>query len=878
MKLRLWAIFATLSLLATFLVIPAGSLAAGPSLAPTGFAPRSSSSGPSLSLAQMLADVGQNPEMGPSPDFHWPSLIHSVDLLLLGAGTAALCAASGTATAATLGLGAPLLLLCVGAAVAFGAAFYAWTEGGTYGGVPASLDAAKNLSALLGSLYNITVSGFRTDTTTILSLLNTSFAYFGELGEAAALQQLPNSTWNPSLDLVKSGVAADIGGIMEDSDLTLSSLFALYSNLFDEKLGTDNPSGSACSASVNGTGGNLAFPEVNNVSAAGCGAVSSLQYFSGATVMNQWVLLPSCAATSRAYLYYAPADGGFLVGYAGGIELEPLGGSSYTTFSADVNHFVNTSSEATSTQWYFACSEGNNESSTQSAIFYPELGFTATPKALSPTTGISATNESGLCAVSGGFIANKTTYGDRYCDGGPASGGVNQSEFFLVPFGNSSATYANGPTALWSSGDPSGPLFTYPTFATNLNVKIEGGSLITAMPTAVRNTEYAVSNTSEAYWSYLRGLGYTTEASVPASCVIPAPSQVLPPTLLPSTLMNLNYTTIENLYESIINAIATSYGASGNVTYTGCASGTPNVALSNTYNPILSPVDPLGVYGEGYMVLSPPKTSAAESGGLPSECPVTSWLPAYITTPQKWCGIGESKSVSGIFFMAPTTASAPTRVGDVFEFGTAPDNVWFQPFFDATSSHAFYAWLGPSSCANVTLPHNGCNTTTQTSYYWPVDGNSTFSGGSVYNTSNGSLTATSGDALYVTACFSANGAVNNSSGNPTNASKWVKTTTAGALCDFKNGSITTNPWNITCHGIIAANCGRSGGGGGGVLTGGSCGVLSFAANALSTALSKIPYVGSVLAGLACLIVEIVVVLVIVFAAIAVIRRIGRGEE
>jgi hypothetical protein len=71
--------------------------------------------------------------------------------------------------------------------------------------------------------------------------------------------------------------------------------------------------------------------------------------------------------------------------------------------------------------------------------------------------------------------------------------------------------------------------------------------------------EWQAAENGNAYWSFLRTLGYTSLSQIPTDCIVPAPYQVLPSAL---NMSSLNSSQIESLYEVWLEGLGKFYNTS----------------------------------------------------------------------------------------------------------------------------------------------------------------------------------------------------------------------------------------------------------------------------------------------------------------------------
>lgn len=92
---------------------------------------------------------------------------------------------------------------------------------------------------------------------------------------------------------------------------------------------------------------------------------------------------------------------------------------------------------------------------------------------------------------------------------------------------------------------------------------IPGGSGLRAvgtnLPAWLGSLQWQAAINGEAYWAFLRSIGYTAASQIPANCIIPAPYMVLPSSI---NSANLNVQQWLSLYESALEGMGHFYNVS----------------------------------------------------------------------------------------------------------------------------------------------------------------------------------------------------------------------------------------------------------------------------------------------------------------------------
>ncbi len=108
--------------------------------------------------------------------------------------------------------------------------------------------------------------------------------------------------------------------------------------------------------------------------------------------------------------------------------------------------------------------------------------------------------------------------------------------------------------------EASGGTVTYQGYGYNANPNGELAAALNAIPPLISQAELS----GQAYWHFLRVLGYTSESQIPANCVIPPPAFSLPPSSTLGAGLTANQTL--NLYVAWLNSLADFYDTPMNST------------------------------------------------------------------------------------------------------------------------------------------------------------------------------------------------------------------------------------------------------------------------------------------------------------------------
>lgn len=399
------------------------------------------------------------------------------------------CAIGGIAGAAAGGLGAGV------GCVAGGIATLIWYQIGLAQGAAANqAQVAAWLRAMtveMGNELNLTASAVGNELQALM-LAQNSFSY---AASNAALSQLGSATWNPYRAMNDSGVAAQLATFYIAESLTVGRI---YQGVLNFGYSAFCQSGCAFSASY-GTywvfgaqvgGGN--YPVLGQSTVPGVGT----PFFT-----------PGYA--SRV----ATSDSPYL----------------YITQGSQVVTSPNNAAGAT------ACTPS---SQTVSPIW--SLGTTYNV----PTAQANWTHPSGIYFVNGGTTMC-TLYGTGMMPVPSASYTTVHLPYLWPNSGSAPAygtfqTLTTSSTAGITSTSGSSTVPTSGTVAYNL-LPVSGWGLFSAdLSNLVINAETAAN----AYWSFLRNLGYTSASQIPADCYVPMPYLALPPNLNLSTLSSDQLTSL----------------------------------------------------------------------------------------------------------------------------------------------------------------------------------------------------------------------------------------------------------------------------------------------------------------------------------------------
>ena len=172
------------------------------------------------------------------------------------------------------------------------------------------------------------------------------------------------------------------------------------------------------------------------------------------------------------------------------------------------------------------------------------------------------------------FVGSSSTAGD--CEIGglgvvPFSAGASGVEIVYAPSGSPAIANMPGPvgvvpvstTPLCVEANAVGLCSTDAVGSVAGSTDAYGGvaKLLPIVEGIITNAE----TNAFVYWTYLRNLGYTSAAQVPADCTIPMPSFSLPPSMA-DQVANLTYAQQYSFYLAWINSLATFFDTAQNAT------------------------------------------------------------------------------------------------------------------------------------------------------------------------------------------------------------------------------------------------------------------------------------------------------------------------
>lgn len=606
-----------------------------------------------------------------------------------------------------------------------------------------------------------------------LNALNLTGNALGYEAAAAALLQLGNGSFNVALDLVQSTVASQLETVLLADEMALSGLDTYITNLFSTTFaaGTVYGSQGICRSYTMSAG------TINNNLVQNVGSLCSTSGPNGTLFPSD--IYPLATANSATDKVFIPHGAGVSLGWTG-------------TFPPSA--------------W--------------SVRFTPVEGGRL-PTFINGTgpTSVGTTNVT-FAGLTGGYIINATVVQ------------TNLNVFITTSFPLDSATAAHlgsgsllyigtGTTDAGKADYASVPITATATGGST--VTLGGSNSQTSMVAYLNTLEQNAAVVGQTYWTFLRGLGYTSIAQVPPQCIIPLPSTVLPANMPPSTLAGLNVTQLLDLYYSYLYQLGYTFNATSGLTVSNFCGKHLTFNFSNV-------VLQFGTYGIGFVYLP---TATKNSTGL---------------GPQKF-GVPSSWNQSGQVLVSPA-----------FRDMSIPVN---------------QTWLLPQKEPSFVLVHNTTpshiyargNVTPNTFLFEFATGNSSNLNGSVFPTQVETTVASGNVSIYLTQCWLAANATAFALGLPTT---WTHPTT----CVFHVGTINFTSPTFPCGSVLGTPCSVPTGPAG-LTLGASCGqtlvVWSTFVAAWASVTGTSP-LGCIVAEALAAISLIIVVAIILYVAVAVFER------
>jgi hypothetical protein len=646
---------------------------------------------------------------------------------------------------------------------------------------------------------------------------------FGYEAAHAALLQLGNTSFNKSLDLVQSNVAQQLDAVYMSLANTFGSVYVSVSNAFDTQLGTNDSSGSGCPAQAgffNRSGSIVYFgthtPVVN--AAEACGGSTSGQTFDPpfGTVTGDYQF--SVAGNSVNYTIFTLKNTTL-------VEVPCAFNMTFVHVSPNTTQF----------------GVIGNGTYNWSVIHLKSGGLWNIHG-----DGISAHG----CSFRGTDVFPTTNSAQLQFSSGPGVLWQSEAASFSSPPSSAQAHYiAEFPTFADTSTDPciyfgSGSPYCVFSGAGNITIQTYAGTLLHSFLIPEANT---VENESAAYYTFLRGLGYTNVNQIPPACLIPDISSILPPNIPLSQLSQAGQTWWFNLYAAYLRGLSVDFLGSNTTlnSTTFC-----NHALPTS---ILNVTDSLNPTAFGWLWLNGTGHNSNSTG-----------TPLFTNT-ATW-------NRSGLLFFSPAIRSMKVGLGTTWDLPSA-QTVWVMNVPIGNPALGYVNVNSPTSCVSANLFSSSVTTNPSKTVCAPEWNKATIfpllSGGS--SNLNGSAftsnTPVDGHSyLFLTSC----GEVLFNSGNPIYSPGAGQT---NGTCSANVSQITS--WGVCDGGIIGfSGCGSSTQG---LIAGPTANCGNAFINTLATPFAGIPIIGS----FACVfgwILAIGIGVIVVLAGIAVGRAIIRSRE
>jgi hypothetical protein len=832
---------------------------------------------------------------------------------------AAVCLVTGVES---LGIG------CVAAFVVFGLIIAADNFlcplsnlfGSTWGCSSASQDlqqAAIGTEQLIVSKFGEAENIQAIADTNLINAFNLTYNALGYEAAAAALNQLPNGTFNQQLDLAQSGVAQQLSSEFWAAAEIQAGIFATAagdSNYYDAAgntigyycstyFGTSStitaPSGGSCTYSAAETnpssfslfggsffgstdGGGFVPGKISALAAGNSGAYACPQYF----------------IQTQSEVSFTESNGGPIAGFT--LNLIPVYYNSTTLASAvgglpgEVNVTITAAGNGgqpwgsflgSSAHWlgnvtltaplggqngmaYYVCT------TSASSDLIPNAGTAlfddAFPVSTGFTFGLTGYGSPGVTYTMGPSPASPFT-STSAGEGGPVMGPAASE----TPTGiGAGAEGCQGNSGTSAEGKP----FSASAYGGNSNYTEAQGYCPLPNGAQWNFGQYLLllsqnaASQGQTYWAFLHySLGYTNVDQVPVRCLVLSPEALLTPNQW-QYVMTLNVSSMLMWYQVTLEGLGQTFGANSTLTSQTICGVHPHWQLNNS-------TIGFGTFGVGYVYV--PGAGVKNSNGTALE----SW-----NNPKTW-------NISGEFYLSPTVANlAAIQTNHTFILPSLnPSSFYVEPFLksvNTTNTHTHVSTVqiqvnatGPSFCVTQlggilsvgggsgTLQLNtpyGCGVSALNNFVTGfVTGNSSTGAGLTgSNFPTGAIASHTGEAVYLAGCYQAqNGATqSNVSYHYTTSCNFGinKLNSTGYSCNATEYAAGTSFYNGVPVGSCEPKCVATGTCSCAVLCGGGtdCGVAGFFG---TDVLGPIAAVFSIFGtGIACDIAWVIVIVVTVF--------------
>jgi hypothetical protein len=703
----------------------------------------------------------------------------------------AACVAGGAES-----LGTVCLAAFVGAAIATALAYIFGTSAAN--AVSEAVEASGH--QMIKDLAILGFSNIVNGTSTNINALNSTQNALGYQAAAAALAQLPNVTYSPAADLALgvggSSIAAQLASEYWANGQDLASALGFTMNNFDTIQGSTNPSGYYCPlnvyASIAGSGStaDILSPYETSHGSGTCptpsvaftypyGNLFSTADFSLGTYANGLGSSGGCAA-----VWVNPQAGVAIV-------TQSSGGGSLSTEWIPVNG---------STPWYnLTATSAMNSAATAAYINSPlalNVSITSNTVTGAPTFPIggyyvcvSSTSTDAVLHASIAFPLNSVDLGIfdqqatdiNYISNGASSGAGGDS----YPAGT--LLYNLGSPSITSSGKSIGVLkdSIYGTITSFYACEWSGGGgsagcsqnfqAETYLGQYLWNLAFNAAKVGQVYWTFLRGLGYTSAAQVAADapqCLIPSPSQVLPSVISTAALAKMSAANLTVLYLATLAKLGYTFNASSALT-----------VFNICGHHVVVPPAPWPLATKAYGWVYVPNATKDSSD----------------TTTQKF-SVPDTWNYSGLIYIQPALSGMTVQLNTTWLLPDTinPSTLFVQPITNSQTGTTRSTPVNPNAPTSCLTSVKNCNQTGYIQVVGPLIGNSSRANGSAYPAAQDGNPY--GYAVFLTACWyqTAGNSANPTYGLPHSGS-----------CHFGLNSLQGNGSGGSCLTTINPSCGSN---------------------------------------------------------------------
>lgn len=425
------------------------------------------------------------------------------------------------------------------AGLAVGAGLVLW--GLTFGQAAGYNDIRQWMASELQTLYNAIVL-IDADYQTVLSLLNSTVYALDTEADAAALLQLDNATFNPSLDLTQSFVWNQLSSLQNSFLVETGYVWKLFVQWEGAYFQTGQIF--ACGGANNPDDYLFETTATGSV-ALGCG--SHIQTFVGGNGTASSLVTVNTITTSGQF--YIPQGASVL------LAVEASSACQITVESP--NPLLNVGASPT----YFSTKSYTNGGSNP-LLFSFNWSHESGTFWLNETTGACNLYTTAGMAVDP-LISTVPAWNGGSELVACGTGNTAPQDVACNPL-NYSTLSATGTVEPLSA--PFNIYWYDPTHATYVSpILTIGGGAYAYFPVEVAALSYAAVVSAQVYFNFLHhlGYGYPSDTPVPPACVIPYPSQSVPPSW-DTALGQMTVGQLTSLYVAWLNGLATFYDAAPN--------------------------------------------------------------------------------------------------------------------------------------------------------------------------------------------------------------------------------------------------------------------------------------------------------------------------